>query len=65
MKTENTQNPSNSALCGKLPVAEALTTGTKVTAPNEDPVPVDVIELEPFVKVKKPSRSSTVYDKVE
>lgn len=49
----------------KLLLTEALTTGTSVTAPNEDPVRTDVIELEPFVKVKKASRSSTVYERVE
>lgn len=65
MKTEDMPNRRNSALPGKLALAKELTTGTKVTAPNEDPVRVDVIELEPFVKVKKPSRSSTIYDKIE
>jgi len=49
----------------KVSLAEALTKGTKVRAPNEDPVRVDLIELDPYVKVIKPSRSSTIYDKIE
>jgi hypothetical protein len=65
MKTTNTQNVKEAALRGRSALAEALTTGTKVTALNENPVCVKVIELAPFLKVKKPSRSSTFYDKIE
>ena len=65
MKSAKMQNRRNSTVRRTLALAESLTTGTKVTAPNEDPVRLDLIELEPFVKVKKPSRSSTIYERVE
>lgn len=64
MKTPSTQN-SKLPIPQRHPLTEALTIGTNVNAPNEYAVRVDVLELEPFVKVKRPSRSSTVYDRVE
>ena len=65
MKTAKTRNRRDLELPHKLALAEALTAGTTVTAPNEVPVRVDVVELDPYVKVIKPSRSSTIYDKIE
>jgi len=65
MKTVIMQFPRRPAHLDKVSLADALTAGTKVTAPNEDPVRVDLIELDPYVKVIKPSRSSTIYDKIE
>lgn len=65
MKTTIRQNRKKIGRRGNRALAVALTEGTRVTAPNELPVRTHIAELEPYVKEKKPSRSSTVYDRVE
>jgi hypothetical protein len=67
MKIEivNMQSNGNSEATRKAALVEALMTGTRITATNEDTVDVSAIELTPFIKIRKPSRSSRVYDKVE
>lgn len=65
MKSEMVENRKRRPLVGKPTLAETLTTGTNVTAPNEAPIRTSIVELEPFVRVKRPSRSSTFYDKIE
>jgi hypothetical protein len=65
MKTTNTRNGRNSDSTDEFILHEVLVSGIKVTSPNEYPVRANMNELAPYVKVRSPSRSSTIYDKVE
>ena len=42
-----------------------LVTGVDVISMNETPVQPDIVELAPYLEIKKASRSSNIYEKFE
>lgn len=44
---------------------DILTEGIQVSSSNEKPVQPDIVELAPYLKVAKASRSSNIYEKFE
>ncbi len=46
-------------------VPDILTEGIQVSSSNEKPVQPNIVELAPYLKVVKASRSSNIYEKFE